>query len=319
MAIKVRARGGGGWVGGCFTVLFGLPFFGLGMTFFVMGIGSLFNPDLIEGDTMAKVMAAVIGGIFALVGGAVIWSGIRGIRGGRTSRPAGEVLAAGTGPNDWPMFPKARTCGRGPAGGELLKAHVTRVAALVGLTIASVLWNGISWLAMWAVLFNDKSAPLFVKIMIGLFCVIGLVLVGAVIRQILIMMTWAGTQVEVGKELLRPGESTRLRVYQRGDFAIDRLKLVVVAKETARYKVGTDTRVATEEIWRKVLVDQGSLRAQSGRPLVEAMLEIPSEAMHSFDARSNKFEWRIRMDVDAPGRVDINEEYTFRVAPEAAR
>src|SRR5690606_13310339 len=137
---------------------------------------------------------------------------------------------------------------------------------------------------MWAVLFNDKSAPLFVKIMIGLFCVIGLVLVGAVIRQILIMMTWAGTQVEVGKELLRPGESTRLRVYQRGDFAIDRLKLVVVAKETARYKVGTDTRVATEEIWRKVLVDQGSLRAQSGRPLVEAMLEIPSEAMHSFDA-----------------------------------
>jgi hypothetical protein len=251
VAIKVRARGGGGWVGGIITILFGLPFFGLGMTFFVMGIGSLFNPDLIEGDTMAKVMAAVIGGIFALVGGAVIWSGIRGIRGGRTSRPAGEVLAAGTGPNDWPMFPKARTCGRGPAGGELLKAHVTRAMALVGLTIVSIFWNGISWLAFWAVFFKEDDAPFWAKIMICVFCLIGLALVCGVIRQVLLMLSWAGTQVEVGKELLRPGESTRLRVYQRGDFAIDRLKLVVVAKETARYKVGTDTSVATEEIWLK--------------------------------------------------------------------
>jgi hypothetical protein len=296
--------------------IIGLPFFLLGGFFFLAGIGWFVG--LVEGDLVAAIMGILIGGIFALIGGAMLWGVVRSF-GPESARPQGSVLGSGTGREGWAAFPRARTHGRGSRGGTLLRAEVTRGMAVIGLLIAAIIWNGISWVAFWAVTFEDKSAPCFVKGMIWAFCGIGILLFLGFFGQLFSMIRWKSTRVEVQKELLRPGESTRVTVAQAGDFAIQYLRLTVVAQESATYRVGTNSRTQTEELWSEVILDRTELRARGDRPIAEAELHIPPEAMHSFHGSNNRIQWLLRLEMDAPGRPAIKEEYRFRVAPEVAR
>jgi hypothetical protein len=47
----------------------------------------------------------------------------------------------------------------------------------------------------------------------------------------------------------------------------------------------------------------------------ECELQIPRDAMHTFDAPHNKLEWLIRVVVDLPSQPDIQAEVSFTVAP----
>jgi len=294
-------------------ILFGLPFFLIGSFFVLAGIGGFLG--LVQSDLMGSIFAVIFGSIFALVGGFLIVGGARSF-GPQSSRPKGEVLGRWTGGDSWPAFPKERSRGRGPRGGTILKAEVTRGMALGGLLLAAVLWNGISWVSLWAVTFHDKGAPCFVKAMIWAFCAIGIGIVVGAIRHVVKMAAWRGTRVKVQKELLMPGESTRVSVVQDGSFEISQLQLSIVCRERATYRVGTKTKTSNEEVWSQVFCDKVGLRAQGSRTMVETELEIPGNAMHSFQAGNNSIDWLIRLEMNGPGRVALKEEYPVRVAPE---
>jgi hypothetical protein len=190
---------------------------------------------------------------------------------------------------------------------------------VIGLVFATIIWNGISWVAFWAVTYKDTDAPCFVKGMIWLFCGIGILIFFGMVSNTIKAIRWGKTRVEMQKELLRPGESTRVTVAQAGSHLIKVLRLTVVARESATYRVGTDSKTDTYDIWTTVLLAKEGLTAQGDRPIAEAMLEIPQQAMHSFYSSSNRIEWFLRLEMEAKNIATVNEEYPFRVAPEVAR
>jgi hypothetical protein len=160
---------------------------------------------------------------------------------------------------------------------------------------------------------------LFVKGIIWIFCGIGVLIFLGMINSAITALRWGKTRVEIQKELLGPGESTRVTVAQAGSHPIKMLRLTVVARESSTYRVGTDSKTDTFDIWSKVLLAQEGLTAQGERPMAEATLEIPPQAMHSFYSSSNRIEWFLRLEMEAKTIATVNEEYPFRVAPEVKR
>lgn len=208
---------------------------------------------------------------------------------------------------------------RGPSGGVLLNPQASRKAQLFGVVFITLFWNGIvSVFVVLALKDGVRGIHLIGALCMTPFILVGLLLVWGTIHQLLLVMRVPPTLLEVGAELLAPGESTRVRLYQRGSFPINRATITLVYRETATTGSGDDERKHKHEIVLRELADARDLHASDDRPIMNAELAIPGDAMHSFKTGRTSIEWLLRVKIDIPGRPDVKEELGIRVAAKEA-
>jgi hypothetical protein len=114
------------------------------------------------------------------------------------------------------------------------------------------------------------------------------------------------SRVEVSDHPFYAGQKYQAMLVQTGKLKLRRLEVQLICQEQATYSPGTDTRIATETVYRDVLWRQDFLEIRLGAALEEAFdLQIPAGAMHSFVAGHNRVDWFILVRIrTAAGAVE---------------
>lgn len=211
-------------------------------------------------------------------------------------------------------IPKAEPHTDGPV---VLKPKYTPVAKFVGITIGALVWNGFIGVFSYFVFFHDEDkAPLFAKIIISVFGLIGLLLIAGAFRSFLalfnpcIRLTAQTTTVPLGGEL----HLTWTVTGRSG--ALSKLRIILEGREEATYRRGTSTSTDTKVFAEIPVVDttereffsQGSTR-----------VVVPPALMHTFEASNNKVLWRLRVLGEIPRWPDVEDEYPITVLPQPVR
>ncbi|MCB2155909.1 hypothetical protein KQI84_13585 [bacterium] len=316
MATRKADKTSAAKAGGCFMIVFGLPFLIAGAIVFTQALRILlgFKPatEGIGGLIMMMFVALIFGG----AGGVFIYIGIRGVRGQWNvgSRPKGKIQET-----NWQkskLFPQQKKRTFGPRRGIALKPESTAISSFFVLAFISVFWNGISWTAVVVILReNDGLAKWGPLIFLSIFVLVGLILVYAVFHKFFRVVLVGTSIVEIDIEPMAPGDRARLRVYQKGDFEITSARLELAFRERVTYRQGTRTVTSDRDVHTETLAEVGSCRASRSVPIMETELVIPEWAPHSFEANSNKLQWGVRLHMDIPNRPDVKDLFFFRVKP----
>jgi hypothetical protein len=165
----------------------------------------------------------------------------------------------------------------------------------------------------WVFVSQNSDVPLFPKVMIGLFALIGLGILYGALHQFLalfnprIRLTADAGAVPLGGRLRlewivegRPGKLRRLSITLEG-------------REEATYRRGTSTSTDRHVFASVPLVEMDdAAQIASGH----ATVVVPANSMHTFEARNNKVLWRLRVRSEIPRWPDVDDEYPLSVLPQ---
>lgn len=210
-------------------------------------------------------------------------------------------------------------------GSVVLNPRKSRRKNFIGMLIFAVFWNGItgvlsSFFFIGPVIAGDwEWAP---AIFFTIFHLIGLgVLIGA-INKFMVMFAPA-VVVELSRQAVPIGGSAELRWRIPGASGkVERVTITLIGEESATYTRGTDTVTDTEVFYEHVLVGGEN---ETGVPAYrspgrlsdsgDAMVLIPQDTMHSFEAMNNKIVWRLEVRAEVPRWPDPKDKYPFTVLP----
>jgi hypothetical protein len=151
-----------------------------------------------------------------------------------------------------------------------------------------------------------------------IFVVVGLGFGIKALRPFLSGLQVAAPELTISKETLRVGEAFTLSYRQRFKRSVDVDKIFVglVLRETARYRVGTDTRTVTHDhvVQRRDYAGRHYNAGQSFELQIE--MQIPEDGMHTFSATNNKLHWHIAVEVEVSDWPNLEETFEINVLPE---
>lgn len=208
-----------------------------------------------------------------------------------------------------------------PATGMVeLKSTNSLAGGICFLVVFALIWNGISWPVFLGFLSDNnwrfKSELLF----IGIFPLIGLALAVGIFYGLLVKMRWKGVKVR-GTSPLQPGGVFEYEVTIPASCPshVEEYRTSIRCVEEVRYRVGTDTRTATQVIYEAEIERendiQGSLLMAAPRT---GALAFPEDAMHSFKSSSNQIRWEFTLKIAAPSGPDLKAQYEIELLPAGA-
>lgn len=250
--------------------------------------------------------------IFPLVGLALVVGGVIGAVRARRRRAGHAALSDGA--SNPPA--SARPAEVDTAGPLELRPAQGRTAKLIGLGIFALFWNGIVWGIILLAIVPDLSAgdhaAWFPLAFLGLFALVGLVLVGAVLHQVLALGN-PRLRLIVNRRAFRPGETLELDWECSGDPArISRLTIALEGRESATYTRGTDTTTETHVFARLVL---GTFDEPAAMLSGRTRLVLPPDMVPTFVARRNRIEWLLTVRGVIPRWPDISDDYRLTILP----
>jgi hypothetical protein len=161
-------------------------------------------------------------------------------------------------------------------------------------------------------LFRGDGFSWFLALFLTPFVVVGLVLVGAFVSQVLALSNPV-PRITLNRRVLRPGERLEVDWQMRGRVqALRRLRLSLEGREEATYRRGTDTRTDREVFATVDLLDTGDLATMAAGRVAR---DLPARLMHSFAAKNNKIVWALRVRGEIPRWPDVDEEFVVTIAP----
>lgn len=175
---------------------------------------------------------------------------------------------------------------------------IDAVSGWVSFTMAAVcvVWNVI--VAVFVVQNFARSWPAppdrVFALLIMLLVVSGIWILIAIARPLLVHMVLGATLVEVSQHPFYPGGTFHGFVSQTGKVHVRWMQVQLICEEHAVYQQGTDTRRATERVFRKVLFSQRKFdiaRQQAFETTFD--IAIPELAMHSFVSSHNAVVWTL--------------------------
>jgi hypothetical protein len=192
-------------------------------------------------------------------------------------------------------------------------------AAAIGLWAVAIFWNGITGVVggggLWGMFTNADHTTRFVGVPFLLlfltpFVLIGAALAYAAVRQTLLYVgprfhLTAPAHVTLGQgfdlQWEVSGRVSRLRA----------LRIDLEGRESAEYRLGTDTRTDTRVFARVPIcaLDDPHI-LERGR----AMVTVPRDSMHSFTAKHNKIQWLLRVRADVPHWPDVDDDFVLEVS-----
>lgn len=209
-------------------------------------------------------------------------------------------------------------------GPVVLRPGRARLGKFVGITFAALFWNGIVSVFLYQVIggFMNGDVDACLTIFMIPFVIIGLVLIGAAFRGLLVLFA-PGVIIELGRRAIPIGGSTELRWrISRGKGTMTGLSIKLIGQESATYTRGTDTVTDTHSFFEMELSET---TAQTDDPLVQSLgmneqqgqfiLQLPDQTMHSFEARNNKIVWKLQVQAKVKHWPDPKDSYTITVLP----
>ncbi len=190
--------------------------------------------------------------------------------------------------------------------------------ALFGTLVACVFWNGIvAFFSFYAISGYIEGKPDWLLTLFLIpFILIGVGLIYAFVRQMLVTTGIGPTLVEVSDHPLHPGGSCRLFVSQSGRLVVNRFEVLLVCDEAATYRQGTNTRRETCRIQEHRVFSREGFDVTHGVPFeTEFELSVPLGAMHSFKADHNEVNWKVLIRGDVDGWPDYERVFPFVVRP----
>ncbi|MGQ9592664.1 MAG: hypothetical protein ACUVYA_20500 [Planctomycetota bacterium] len=197
------------------------------------------------------------------------------------------------------------------SGPATLRPVASRLGSLAGRAVFALVWSGVVG-GIGAAVFTTAT-PLFFRLFLIPFALVGL---GAILWAIHGFLALSNPRVilRLSEGSPRLGEPVTLawEVEGRGA-ALERLRVLLVGREEAKYRRGTDTVTDREDFYEETLVDAqepGEI-ARGG----EMRFAVPADSMHTFEAPNNKIFWRLAVKGTIPRWPDISEEYALAVRP----
>ncbi len=195
-----------------------------------------------------------------------------------------------------------------------------RAWRVVIFTTGSALWNSIS--ATMIVLTVQKhmagNADWFLTLLTPPFAAIGVWGLVMVFRQLLRYTSIGPTYVEISQLPLYPGNEYEAHLVQTGRMKLKVLELQLTCDEEATYQQGTDSRTERHQVYSQRLLIEKRLQVEPADPFEETVtLQIPADAMHSFQSRHNAISWRLVVRGVAEGWPPFERNFPLIVYPPA--
>lgn len=193
-----------------------------------------------------------------------------------------------------------------------LKPRATPLGKLIGLIVASLIWNGITWTIIWFAVIQPREREGCVVAFLALFALIGLLLVYGVLRQFLVLFN-PRPRLTLSPASLKLGEVAYLQWRLTGATGgARRLRVTMEGKEEVRYRRGTNTATETKTFATIPIVDSSdSYEMLSG----STSFAMPADTLPSFASANNKVLWTLKAQLEIANWPDSEEEFEILVRP----
>lgn len=189
------------------------------------------------------------------------------------------------------------------------------LAAVLGVTL---FWNGT--LLVFAIIcirdWTQGQGSWFLTIFLVPFALIGVLMVGLLVRAALVTFGVGPTHVEISQHPWRAGGEYEIWFSQSGKLTLEHLIVELVCEESVTFRQGTDTRTERCIVHRQTLFERRDFVIPETAPLEEQVAcRIPPTAMHSFEAASNEIQWKIMVRADIVAWPNFERSFSIIVQP----
>lgn len=226
----------------------------------------------------------------------------------------------GSGQAALPTIPPSGNMSNSPGTMLRFRLPVSRSATLglLVLIVVCVLWNLVAVFFVVDVVNRFmEGRPNWVETAVVVpLALVGLLLIYAAFRQLLIATGIGPTLVEISDHPLYPDGKYEVFLSQAGRLRLHSIELLLVGTEEVRYRQGTDTRTESRCVHRTSLFRRDGFEIYGGTPFeVRCPLEVPSGIMHSFKSESNAVSWSLVVDGRVAGWPDYRRSFPVVIYP----
>lgn len=187
-------------------------------------------------------------------------------------------------------------------------------------TLFGLLWNSLAvGLLVVAVKSHVQGRPDWLLTLLVLpFAAVGAWSIRYFSRQVVWMTAVGPTIVEIADHPLRPGMRTQVYLSQSGHRRLKRFEVDLVCEEETHYHQGTDIRTEICLVYRREVWREKSPSGEVGESLERvAEIQVPAEAMHSFQWSYNRVRWRLVARIEVEGLPLCERSFPVLVYPPA--
>jgi hypothetical protein len=195
-----------------------------------------------------------------------------------------------------------------------IKPKTSRKAQFIGLLTTSLIWNGLTGMACYYFYENWKKGAGQGCLWLALcaLCPIGLLLMIGTFKQLLILFNPTPI-IHLSSFESAPGGTIDVDWVMKGRSGmIARLVFLLEGKEEVKTVEGTNTQV-DQNVFTLLTVHESTVR--HGIEKGQIRIQLPQEAMHSFDSGHNKIQWSLKVRGTISNWPDLEEEYEIVVRP----
>ena len=278
------------------------------------------------------LMVLVLGSFILLGGGGVIWIVFQvrasAERRSALARKAASLDLSGSAPDHrnekLPSVPSDANLTNSPGVKLRYRLPVVQSPAWRLLFSAAfcVVWNAsavvLVVLAVKSFLADDPEW--FLAIFTVPFLVIGGFAIYDFVRQMLLHTGIGPTNVEISDHPLRRGGRYGVYLSQTGRLWMKTLALDLVCEEAATYREGTDVRTERRAVFKRQIFRRTDFSIEPGMPFEqECTIEIPHDAMHSFQSEHNAVNWKLVVFGEAEGWPPFERSFPMILYPDDVR
>ncbi len=189
---------------------------------------------------------------------------------------------------------------------------------LVFATVFCLIWNGSAAVLLVFTInsFLDDRPEWFLRIFSIPFLAIGGWAIYDFVRQMLIHTGIGPTNVEISGHPMFPGKIREVYLSQGGHLAMHVFALRLVCEEMATYRQGTNIRTETRIVFDRQIFRKTNFRIEPGIPFEHQVpIEVPFDAMHSFQSEHNAINWKLVVRGEADGWPAYERAFPVIVHP----
>lgn len=205
-----------------------------------------------------------------------------------------------------------------PDGVRLNNVGTSHTKAIL-LLVASIAAMIAVVMLFWLILRASGEAGLL--IMPSLFGIGSVVFFVYALRKVLVASAFGSAELYVDTIPLSLGQAVNIRYRRpiRGNYVVTSVSGTLICQEWVRYRVGTDTRTATNQLCSLELPSPERVVSPIGGIDVAWTITIPRNMPPSFEATDNAVKWLLRITAQVEKFPDPNIEILLPIQPEVIR